>query len=228
MANRLTTNLKLRVSDNLTADAIYNLERIDLLGNVFPLGSTADLTIQSSGNIILNPSGNITLNSNVAVSGTLSLSSGQYTTTLTTQSQTENLTLRFPSDKGTADKFLRTDGEGNLSWSDPPNTNFAGLNDTQFTSLSAGQVVQYDGSKWVNVSLGNRQTTTEIWTPINGATKTITHNFNTDKIQVWLYDTADQRQVFIEGIDYLDNDTILLTAHRPPAANYIVHLVQTV
>jgi len=50
----LTRNLKLRLADDLTADARYNLERIDQLGSVFPIDNTAAQTINSSAEIRLN------------------------------------------------------------------------------------------------------------------------------------------------------------------------------
>lgn len=55
MATTLTRNLKLRVNSNLTADAKYNLERIDTLGSTFIVDSTDTLRIRSRTNILLEP-----------------------------------------------------------------------------------------------------------------------------------------------------------------------------
>lgn len=55
MATTLTRNLKLRVNSNLTADAKYNLERIDSLGSTFITDSTDTLQIRSRTNIVIEP-----------------------------------------------------------------------------------------------------------------------------------------------------------------------------
>jgi len=55
MAVSLSRNLKLRINSNLTADAKYNLERIDLIGANF-LASTSDaLFIRSRTNVVIEP-----------------------------------------------------------------------------------------------------------------------------------------------------------------------------
>jgi hypothetical protein len=51
----LTRNLKLRINSNLTADAKYNLERIDLLGSTFLVDTTDSLNIRSKTNILIEP-----------------------------------------------------------------------------------------------------------------------------------------------------------------------------
>lgn len=51
----LTPNLKLRINDNLTADAKYNLQRIDLLGSTFLVDTTDSLNIRSKTNILIEP-----------------------------------------------------------------------------------------------------------------------------------------------------------------------------
>lgn len=55
MATTLTRNLKLRLNSNLTADAKYNLERIDTLGSTFIVDSTDTLRIRSRTNILIEP-----------------------------------------------------------------------------------------------------------------------------------------------------------------------------
>jgi len=54
LATTLTNNLKLRLSEDLTANARYNLERIDLLGGVVPT-STDTVTIRSRTEINFLP-----------------------------------------------------------------------------------------------------------------------------------------------------------------------------
>lgn len=55
MATTLTRNLKLRINSNLTADAKYNLERLDTLGSTFLVDTTDELDIRSKGNITIEP-----------------------------------------------------------------------------------------------------------------------------------------------------------------------------
>lgn len=55
MATTLTRNLKLRINTNLTADAKYNLERLDTLGSTFIVDTTDELDIRSKGNITMEP-----------------------------------------------------------------------------------------------------------------------------------------------------------------------------
>lgn len=55
MATTLTPNLRLRVNSNLTADAKYNLLRIDALGSVFQLDNTDNAVVRSAENIIFRP-----------------------------------------------------------------------------------------------------------------------------------------------------------------------------
>lgn len=55
MAFTLTRNVKLRLSDNLTADARYNLERLDLLGSTFLVDTSNTLLIRSSSDIVIEP-----------------------------------------------------------------------------------------------------------------------------------------------------------------------------
>ncbi len=232
-----TRNLRLRLADNLTADARYNLERIDQLGLVFPITSSASQSINSSSDIYLNANaqvlggnGNGTVFApNLQLSSTLSLESGAYTLSLSTGSQTSNLNLTLPPNAGSAAQFLQTDGTGILTWADPPTSNFSTLNDTNFTDLAEGQIAQYNGTEWVNVSFsGARQTAVYTWTPADGTTKIIAHGFSASKIQVWIYEPESNSQVFVQSIDYLDNDTILLTSKVPPDTDYEVHLIQTI
>jgi len=55
VATTTTPNLKLRISDSLTADAKYNLERIDGLAGIFSLDLGENTLIRSIGNISLLP-----------------------------------------------------------------------------------------------------------------------------------------------------------------------------
>lgn len=231
-----TRNLRLRLSDNLTDDARYNLERIDQLGAVFPIGNSASQAINSSSSISLNANSTLlggngdgtVFAPNLSLKNSLKLESGAYTLSLTAGALTEDLSLTLPSTVGSAGQFLSTDGTGVLSWIDPPSTNLSSLNDTLFTDLEANQFIQYNGSKWVNVDLpAAREANVYTWAPVDGNTKIINHSFNSTSIQVWIYEPASKSPIVIEEVDYLDNDTIFLRAHTAPETDYVVHLQQT-
>lgn len=55
MATTLSPNLKLRIDSNLTANAKYNLQRIDLLGATFLVDTTDSLNVRSKTNILIEP-----------------------------------------------------------------------------------------------------------------------------------------------------------------------------
>ena len=56
---------------------------------------------------------------------------------------------------GNANQVLKTDGSGNLSWTDMSSggggaSALNDLSDVSISSLSSGQVLKYNGSNWVN------------------------------------------------------------------------------
>ena len=226
----VTRNLRLILEDNLTASARFNLERIDQLGSVFPLNTSSTQSINSEGDIRLDAdNGNGTVFApTLQLSGSLILESTEHTFSLQTATQTENLSFTLPGNYGDSGQFLQTSGSGTLTWEDPPSSNFSSLNDTLFTNLQTGEFVQFDGTRWINTTIPNaRQTTVVDWLVIEGNTKTITHGWGTTNIQVWIYEPGSSSQVFVESVDYVDNDTILLTALASPDLDYRVHLIQT-
>lgn len=55
MTTSLTRNLRLRINSNLTADAKYNLERLDLLGSTFLTDTLNQLNVRSQTDINIQP-----------------------------------------------------------------------------------------------------------------------------------------------------------------------------
>lgn len=53
MAVRYTSNLRLRIEDDLTADAVYNLQRIDELGAVFKLSTSSTVELSSAEDVLI-------------------------------------------------------------------------------------------------------------------------------------------------------------------------------
>lgn len=141
MAARYTQYLKLKLTDNLTADALSNLNIIDQLGASFRVNLGGELVLNSSTDIYVQPNssdvggsgvdGNIFLGTdshqiasvviNSAVTqlkGSIRLSNGNFYTELNPHpSLASNLSFKFPLTDGTAGKYLQTDGSGQLSFS---------------------------------------------------------------------------------------------------------------
>lgn len=127
----LTRYLKLKIDSDLSADAVYNLQRIDALASTFVIDSTEKLKIQSKGNIELEPNdlalgGSGTEGSvEVGTSQHSNVSFRAYTTSfkvdsgLETKNQSANKTnylkLAFDSQE-TADKTLNFDVTGGNSY----------------------------------------------------------------------------------------------------------------
>lgn len=55
MAITLSTHLKLRLADTLTADSLYNLRKIDELASTFSVDTTEQLNIRSKSDILIEP-----------------------------------------------------------------------------------------------------------------------------------------------------------------------------
>jgi hypothetical protein len=55
VATRYTANLRLRIEEDLTADAVYNLQRIDELGAVFKLSTSSTVELSSAEDVLIQP-----------------------------------------------------------------------------------------------------------------------------------------------------------------------------
>lgn len=141
MATTLTTNLKLRISDDLTSDATYNLNKIDTLGLTNNVDSTGNLRIKAFSDIQLQPNsadvggsgvgGTITLGeigNNITLvdirsaetkltGGPLSIANSVAKISLAaSDSMITDFSLTLPIEDGTASQAIITDGAGVLSW----------------------------------------------------------------------------------------------------------------
>lgn len=77
MATSFTRNLRLKIDSNLTANAKYNLERIDTLGSTFLVDSTDTLKVRSKTNILIEPQ-SADLGGTSAPGGTVSIGSSGF------------------------------------------------------------------------------------------------------------------------------------------------------
>lgn len=118
MAFTLSRNLKLRLDDNLTANAKYNLSRLDLLGSTFLTDSTDSLNIRSRSSInILPDSADLGGNS---TGGTVNIgSSSQSLDGVNLYTDVFNLssTLGLLDQATSGTKYLRLKYQSNLSGS---------------------------------------------------------------------------------------------------------------
>ena len=55
---------------------------------------------------------------------------------------------------GTPGQYLSSDGDGTFSWATPATGTLSGLADTNISSASANQILQYDGAEWDNITIG--------------------------------------------------------------------------
>lgn len=55
---------------------------------------------------------------------------------------------------GTSGQILSSDGDGSFSWINAASGTLSGLSDTNISSPSANQILQYDGAEWDNITIG--------------------------------------------------------------------------
>lgn len=122
-----------------------------------------DSTLTSLGNISFTSTG-VSISSGGGV-GTIGISSGQPQIVAGGSATTIRLGDNyFPVSYGSSGQVLTADGSGNLSWTTPT----AGasvlddLSDVSITSPSTNQVLQYDGSGWVNATISSTGGITDI------------------------------------------------------------------
>ena len=115
---------------------------------------------------------NITLSGDITGSGTTSISVTLNTVPISkggTGQITANLSLNalLPSQSGNNTKFLTTDGT-NASWN---LISLSSLSNVSLTSPTTGQILQYNGTNWINVTDNDSLSTltdTIITTPLDG------------------------------------------------------------
>lgn len=118
MTTTLTRNLKLRINSNLTADAKYNLERLDLLGSTFLVDSTDQLNIRSISDILIEPN-SADLGAS-GIGGTLSIGTASHSLdniTLYTDEFTLSTTLGLLDQATGGTKSLRTQYKSDINGS---------------------------------------------------------------------------------------------------------------
>ena len=216
MATTLSRNLKLRISSDLTADSIYNLQRLDLLGATFLVDSANQLNIRSITDILIEPEsadiggsgedGTVSFGtvdhvleslrifaSEVRLSSPLSFTSGEWESSIgpSLSAMSSDLSFRLPNTAGASGQVLVTDGSGNLSWA----------------AQSGG-----GGS-------GDYAAATDPWT--TGTTKVVTHNLGTSNVSVTVRDSAGEL-VYPAEVVVDNSNQVTITSSEAPSGTWTV------
>ncbi len=229
MATSLTTNLKLRISPDLTTDSKYNLQRIDSLASLYQVNSNAVARIRSQTDIILQPQ-----DPDIGGTGTGgSISFGtddQPVSTINFRATTisSNAAISSSGNISTTGNLVISDGTYNINVSAPTlSTDYSLVLPT--TDGSANQVLTTDGSgnlSWSTVAGagGGGQELSTSWLAADGATKTITHGFGSQSVMVQVLDTQDDyKTVEVDVVSRPTVNTVILESSITPV-NWLVLL----
>lgn len=184
----LTTFLKLRITEDLSADARYNLERIDSLIAQGFIVEIPDAVIRASGDVRITPGEGQSV---IVDEGLIAFGPSYFDETRWYDDNRDNsigfkapdvltvdTTYQLPDADGLAGEVLTTDGSGVLSWTIP--------------------------------STGNEQQLASDWAA--GTTeKTILHGFGTTDVEVLVYDKNTENFIGVEKIELLDSNTVKLS-----------------
>ncbi|MFH1050266.1 MAG: hypothetical protein V1779_04965 [bacterium] len=104
----------------------------DAVGLVFKTSNTERMRISSSGSIGIGtttPTQTLQVNGNVLISGTgnkmmIADSSGSYSSSFKSRTQTANINYNLPASQGNASSYLVNDGNGNLTWTEQISSRF--------------------------------------------------------------------------------------------------------
>lgn len=221
MADSLTPNLKLRINDDLTSDAKYNLNRIDSLGGVTKVENNANVRIRSARDIIINPQsedlGGDGTGGNVSV-GESGLELALLSIFAVEVDFNNAIISNFTLDEVITNEMIAPDAEidaSKIADGSVSNTEF------QYLSGVTGDIqTQID-----NLSGANQLAST--WVTGDGASKTITHNFGTVNIMVQVLDASDNyRTIEMDSVMRPNSNDVTLIASEAPSTSWIVLLTQ--
>lgn len=133
MAFTLSKYLRLRLDSNLTANARYNLERIDLLGSTVSIDNTSNVNFRSRADINIEPQSQIAGGSGVG--GTVNIGSVDHPLEAINLFA-DSVTGVLPDQTGHAGDVLSTDGT-TASWQP--------LNESTAVQSSEGNWLTADG-----------------------------------------------------------------------------------
>lgn len=228
MAVTITPNLKLRIDSALTSDSKYNLNKLDSLGSLYQVDRNSISWVRSQTDIILQPydpdvggsgsGGSISLGTADQPADTINLRAETISTTATISSS-ENIS--------TSGNFVLTDSGYSVSIAAPT----LSADYTLTLPEDAGtneQLLATDGSGnlyWATVSgLDQGSEGAFSWVAADGATKTITHGYNSQNVIVQVLDVEDNyRSVEVDSISRPTANTVILESSVIPV-NWVVLL----
>lgn len=221
MSSSLSTYLKLRLNPNLTRDARANLLRIDNLGSNFQVDTSGGLSLRARSSIVISP--NDPSSGGSGSGGTVDIGS-------TAQLLDE---VRINSMLTTVDgeiRLLDLNGGEYVGIQSPPLVTASYTLTLPTTPGTSGQLLQTDGSgnlSWVTVAGATSvEEVVALWTAGDGVTKVITHNLNSDDLQISIYDNDNSCEVWIDAVEYTDLNTITLrslAAPGPSGYEVVIH-----
>lgn len=194
MAFTLSKYLRLRLDSNLTANARYNLERIDLLGSTLSIDNTSTVNFRSRADINVEPQSQIAGGSGVG--GVLNLGT---------------------SGHSLAEINLFAD---EINFSDPDAVIGELLPDQ---TGNAGKVLQTDGStlSWATVSgSGSVQSAETDWLNASGTSKTFNHALNNVDVVVSVVDIDTDEIIAVDSVVVTGPNSIALTASEAPGTSW--------
>lgn len=199
MSFTLSRYLRLRLDSNLTANARYNLEKIDLLGSVLSIDNTASVNLRARTDINVEPQSQIAGGSGVG--GTVNIGTADHSVAAlnifadaVTFSDPDSLVNELlPDQTGNAGKFLSTDG-----------------------SITSWQTVAGTG--------GVTAAETD-WVTSDGTSRTFTHGLNSTDVIVSIIDSTTSDIIEVDEIAVTGLNSITLSASEPPASSWrvVVH-----
>ncbi len=145
---------------------------------------------------------------------------GPHSLSLSTSSP---LSLTLPNGYGTIGQVLMTDGTGGLSWTDVvgSGTTLPSLTDVTITSPAAGEYLMWDTvtNQWIN----KKPYYSVNWIPGDGVSKFISHNLNTYKVIVQVYD-ENYKLIDVADIDATSPNDVTLESSQAPSGTWSVHI----
>lgn len=230
----LSSNLKLRLSSDLTADARSNLLKLDNLASLYQINSNEQALIRSKTDIIFQPEspdiggsgsgGSISVGTVDQPAASILLSAVDINISGALSSSSSLTTVSYIGLKSTV-----TEKTVKLA----PPVNISADYTLYFPPVdgTANQVLQTDGSGnlgWATLTgLNIGQELAVNWSPSDGSVKTIAHNFNSFNLLVQILDSGNNYQnIDIDDILRPDNNTIILSASSTPLNLWVVLLKQ--
>lgn len=233
MAFTLSRYLRLRLDSNLTANARYNLERLDLLGSTFVVDSISNLNIRSESDIIIEPqSADV---GGDGTGGTVSIGTSAHTLDSLNIYASDVTFSNSPGllDQGTGGtKYLRLKYDSTLSGSVDTaadrilSFDLQGANRSLvlgaslvFPANSAGYMTN-DGSgtlSWVPISGGGDVLgATGTWAAADGTSKAFSHSLGSEDVEVMVLDENDEI-IMVDSIVATTTNIVTLTSSEAPA-----------